>query len=125
VPYLREVALARIPVESDKQVDLSYKARRDEWSVFVGWNTDRFATVGLASLTIPSSPVTLYAIYRDRMGDKVGRVGKVLDTPHYPGGRDGWCGPACAEMVAATRGSHRRHKVTLCNMLKEALLQRA
>ncbi|MBQ8749884.1 MAG: InlB B-repeat-containing protein [Clostridia bacterium] len=37
-------------------------ASKSGWT-FEGWNTDRTATSGLSSLTMPSSDVTLYAIY--------------------------------------------------------------
>ena len=44
-------------------VNLSVRAGKTGWS-FVGWNTDKNATVGLTSYTMPAHNITLYAIYK-------------------------------------------------------------
>lgn len=44
-------------------VNLSYTATKSGWT-FVGWNTDKNATSGLTSYSMPASNVTLYAIYK-------------------------------------------------------------
>ena len=44
-------------------VDLTPTATKSGWS-FVGWNTNKDATTGLSSLTMPANNVTLYAIYK-------------------------------------------------------------
>ena len=43
--------------------DLSVTASKSGYT-FVGWNTDRNATTGLSSYTMPSNNATLYAIFR-------------------------------------------------------------
>ena len=45
-----------------KSVDLTAVATKTGWN-FVGWNTDKTATTGLTSLTMPKNDITLYAIY--------------------------------------------------------------
>ncbi|MDR0782982.1 MAG: InlB B-repeat-containing protein, partial [Propionibacteriaceae bacterium] len=44
-------------------VSLAVTASKAGW-VFVGWNTDKDATVGLTSLSMPGSDVTLFAIFK-------------------------------------------------------------
>ncbi|MDR0782548.1 MAG: InlB B-repeat-containing protein [Propionibacteriaceae bacterium] len=49
-------------VKAGSPVDLTPKATRPGWE-FVGWNTNRYATSGMYSMTMPASNVTLYAIF--------------------------------------------------------------
>jgi len=51
-------------VAAGQPVDLSVVAKRSNAWVFVGWNTNKDATTGLTSLTMPSSDLTLYAIFK-------------------------------------------------------------
>ena len=44
-------------------VDLGVTATKEGWE-FIGWNTDKEATVGITALTMPERDITLYAIYR-------------------------------------------------------------
>ena len=46
------------------EVDLSPTATKEGYT-FIGWNTDKDATIGLTSLTMELSNITLYAIYID------------------------------------------------------------
>ncbi|MCL1791078.1 MAG: protein kinase [Peptococcaceae bacterium] len=50
-------------VVSGAAVDLTPKATKKDWE-FVGWNTNKAATKGLASYAMPGTDVTLYAIYK-------------------------------------------------------------
>ncbi|MEI3508120.1 MAG: InlB B-repeat-containing protein [Bacilli bacterium] len=50
-------------VNYGSSIDLSPTATKSGWT-FVGWNTNKDATVGLTSLNMNTSNVTLYAIYR-------------------------------------------------------------
>lgn len=49
--------------ELNEEVDLTRVAAKDGYT-FLGWNTDENARVGLVSLTMTTSNMTLYAIYR-------------------------------------------------------------
>ena len=50
-------------VNYNSAVDLNVTATKDGWT-FVGWNTDKDATIGLTSLKIGTEDVTLYAIFK-------------------------------------------------------------
>ena len=50
-------------VAEGSNVNLEYTANKAGYE-FMGWNTDKGATVGLESLSMPSNNVTLYAIFR-------------------------------------------------------------
>ena len=50
-------------VAEGSNVSLEYTATKAGYE-FMGWNTDKDATVGLESLSMPSNNVTLYAIFR-------------------------------------------------------------
>ena len=50
-------------VAEGSNVNLEYTATKAGYE-FMGWNTDKGATVGLDSLNMPSNNVTLYAIFR-------------------------------------------------------------
>ncbi len=50
-------------VAEGSNVNLEYTATKAGYE-FMGWNTDKGATVGLESLSMPSNNVTLYAIFR-------------------------------------------------------------
>jgi len=58
-------ALSSAPVQvaEGNPIDLSKTATKPGWE-FVGWNTNKDATVGLSSLSMGSGDVTLYAIYK-------------------------------------------------------------
>jgi len=50
-------------VDYNQAVDLSPIAVKEGWT-FLGWNTDQNAKSGLSSLTMKTSNITLYAIYK-------------------------------------------------------------
>ncbi len=50
-------------VAEGSNVNLEYTATKAGYE-FIGWNTDKGATVGVDSLNMPSNNVTLYAIFR-------------------------------------------------------------
>ena len=50
-------------VNSGAAVDLTHTATKTAWQ-FVGWNTNKDATTGLTSYTMPAANATLYAIYK-------------------------------------------------------------
>jgi len=52
-----------VVVAEDAAIDLSKTATKPGWE-FVGWNTNKDATLGLTSLKIGTNDVTLYAIYK-------------------------------------------------------------
>jgi len=53
-------------VNSGAAVDLTPTAKKEDYAVwqFVGWNTNKDATTGLTSYTMPAANVRLYAIYK-------------------------------------------------------------
>ncbi len=50
-------------VAANNEVDLTPTSTKTDWE-FVGWNTDKDAKTGLASLTMGTEDITLYAIYK-------------------------------------------------------------
>ena len=54
--------IADSDVDYGTSVDLSKTVTKDDYT-FLGWNTNKDATSGLNSLTMPAEDVTLYAIY--------------------------------------------------------------
>jgi uncharacterized repeat protein (TIGR02543 family) len=57
------VTTAEATVNYNSAIDLTPTATKSEWT-FVGWNTDKDSQEALSSLTMETSNVTLYAIYK-------------------------------------------------------------
>ena len=70
---------------ADSNVDLTNTATKEGW-IFVGWNTNKDALVGLESYQMPNSNTTLYAIYSKTLkvtyqkGENIESIGKVEDS---------------------------------------------
>ena len=70
---------------SNSNVNLSNQAYKSGW-IFVGWNTDKNAEIGLKEYQMPTENTTLYAIYSKtikvtyKKGENIDSIGKVEDA---------------------------------------------
>lgn len=66
----------------NQSVDLSTEHRygiKENWE-FVGWNTNKYATVGLTTLTATDEYITLYAIYKKQISVQFYQVGETSSS---------------------------------------------
>lgn len=66
-------------VTYNSKIDLTPTAEKESFE-FVGWNTDKDATEGLTELTMETSDITLYAIYKKEVTITFNKNGAVSQT---------------------------------------------
>ena len=92
-------------VETGSAIDLTPTATKSNWT-FVGWNTDKSATSALTSLTMESSDVTLYAIYKK----------DVTATFYYYGSSSSWWGSSSGSIKNTSASCTMYNTATSCNV---------
>ena len=102
-------------VEEGSSIDLTPTAIKSGWT-FVGWNTNKDATTKLSSLTMGSSNVTLYAIYKKEAKTITITFNKNGATSQTPSGGSANTGTSLTQSCTIAAVYNNATQATTCNI---------